>query len=76
MGEKFIKGTDIPIYTLLNLKRFHNTLINRKYVVKYGEESLIDIYLRNGFKVKLIISKDSASTKQYPKDANYILELI
>lgn len=76
MNKDVISGTEIPMYTLRNLKRFNNTLIHRKHVVKYGETGLFDIFKSQGYCVKLVISKDSISTKKYPTDANYILELI
>lgn len=72
--KNVIPGTIIPIYTLINLEKFDNTLIHRKYVVKYGEDELRSIFKKYGFEVKLVIYCEQESIAKYPKGANYILE--
>lgn len=72
----YIEGTTIPIYTLKQLKKTHNVLVNRKHVVKYGEEELKKIYLEHGYHVKLLIIKYSESKVKYPTDATYVIEKI
>lgn len=75
----------LPQYIFWNLREYKNSLIGRKYLIRYGSQRIVDECAAKGYKVKLVvIPHDDFSivrkrvvdkSGEYPCTNTYVLQV-
>lgn len=75
----------LPSYIFWNLKEYKNSVLSRKYLIRYGEQKIIEECEARGYHVKLniishedfsVVRKHGDKSGEYPHNNSYVLEIV